>query len=71
MSVGLRIYITLAVFQPCRDLEAGDNQSLNSERQDRELLLGVDYYSYTESADLKIMSGSVFVKKIPDNLKKK
>ena len=26
--VVLRIYVTLAVFQPCRDLETGDNQSL-------------------------------------------
>ena len=26
--VGLRIYVTLAIFQPYRDLEAGNNQSL-------------------------------------------
>ena len=26
--VALRIYVLLAVFQPYRDLEAGDNQSL-------------------------------------------
>ena len=26
--VALRIYVALAVFQPYRDLEAGDNQSL-------------------------------------------
>ena len=28
--VALRIYVALAVFQPYRDLEAGDNQSLKS-----------------------------------------
>ena len=26
----LRIYVALAIFQPYRDLEAGDNQSLKS-----------------------------------------
>ena len=28
--VGLRIYVALAIFQPYRDMEAGDNQSLKS-----------------------------------------
>ena len=34
--VVLRIYVALAVFQPCRDLEAGDNQSLKFKWRDRE-----------------------------------
>ena len=32
----LRIYVALAIFQPYRDLEAGDNQSLKSKWQDGE-----------------------------------
>ena len=28
--VVLRIYVALAIFQPYRDLEAGDNQSMKS-----------------------------------------
>ena len=34
--VVLRIYVALAVFQPYRDLEAGDNQSLKFKWRDRE-----------------------------------
>ena len=34
--VVLRIYVALAVFQPYRDLEAGDNQSLKFKRRGRE-----------------------------------
>ena len=34
--VALRIYVALAVFQPYRDLEAGDNQSLKFKFRDRE-----------------------------------
>ena len=34
--VALRIYVALAVFQPYRDLEAGDNQSLKFKWWDRE-----------------------------------
>ena len=34
--VVLGIYVALAVFQPYRDLEAGDNQSLKFNWQDRE-----------------------------------
>ena len=34
--VVLRIYVALAIFQPHRDLEAGDNQSLKSYMRDRE-----------------------------------
>ena len=30
LLVGLRIYIALAIIQPYRDMEAGDNQSLKS-----------------------------------------
>ena len=32
----LRIYVALAVFQPYRDLTAGDNQSLEFKLRDRE-----------------------------------
>ena len=32
----LRIYVALAVFQPYRDLEAGDDQSLKFKWRDRE-----------------------------------
>ena len=35
--VVFRIYVALAVFQPYRDLEAGDNQSLKFKWRDREL----------------------------------
>ena len=34
--VVLRIYVALAVFQPYRDLETGDNQSLIFKWRDRE-----------------------------------
>ena len=34
--VVLRIYVALAVFQPYRDLEAGDNQSLKFKWRGRE-----------------------------------
>ena len=34
--VALRIYVALAVFQPYRDLEAGDNQSLKFKWRDLE-----------------------------------
>ena len=38
--VVLRIYVALAVFQPYRDLEAGDNLSLKFKWRDRESNLG-------------------------------
>ena len=38
--VVLRIYVALAVFQPYRDLKAGDNQSLKSKWRGRELNSG-------------------------------
>ena len=34
--VALRIYVALVVFQPYRDLETGDNQSLKFKWRDRE-----------------------------------
>ena len=58
----MRTNVALAIFQPCRDLEAGENQFLKSKRRDREsnpvpLALQVksltttqallSYYSYT------------------------
>ena len=36
LLVVFRIYVALAVFQPYRDLEAGDNQSLKFKRRDLE-----------------------------------
>ena len=36
----LRINVALAIFQPYRDLEAGDNQSLKLKWRDRESNLG-------------------------------
>ena len=36
MLVALKIYFALAVFQPCRDLEAADNQSLKFKWRDGE-----------------------------------
>ena len=38
--VVLRIYVALAIFQPYRDLKAGDNQSLQSQWRDRKSNLG-------------------------------
>ena len=32
----LRIYVTFVIFLPCRNLEAGDNQSLKSLRRDHQ-----------------------------------
>ena len=37
LLVVLRIYVALVIFQPYRNLGAGDNQSLKSKRQNRKL----------------------------------
>ena len=36
LSVALRINVALAIFQPYRDLDSGDNQSLKRYQHDRE-----------------------------------
>ena len=51
----LRIYVAFAIFHPYRDLEAGDNQSLKSLRQDWESNPLLPLSSVTDNASMSLM----------------
>ena len=60
--VALRIYVASAVFQPYRDLEAGDNQSLKFKWRGGESNPGPLAPQATAAPDLKYLINNIILK---------